>query len=43
MALVFLHERISLIRWMGIALIVLGIYFVSKGKQRTPEGTPHHV
>ncbi len=26
----FLHEKVSLVRWAGIALIMLGVYFVSR-------------
>ncbi len=29
-AMVFLHEHVSLLRWVGIALIVFGIHFVSQ-------------
>lgn len=36
-AIIFLHEHISLLRWGGIALIVLGIHFVS---QTQHSGTP---
>jgi drug/metabolite transporter (DMT)-like permease len=32
-AAVFLHERISILRWAGIMLIVLGIDFVSLSKK----------
>ncbi len=31
-AIFFLHEFVSPIRWLGLVLIVLGIYFVSKSK-----------
>jgi len=30
LAMVFLHETLNPLRWMGIALIILGIHFVSK-------------
>jgi drug/metabolite transporter (DMT)-like permease len=34
LAIIFLHETVSPLRWIGIVTIVLGIYFVSKsGKQ----------
>jgi len=32
-AMMFLHERVSPVRWAGILLIVAGIYFVSKSKR----------
>jgi drug/metabolite transporter (DMT)-like permease len=32
-AALFLHENVSLLRWAGIALIVLGIHFVSQSKK----------
>ena len=32
-ASIFLHERVSLLRWAGIFLIALGIHFVSKSKK----------
>ena len=31
-AVFFLHEFVSPIRWLGLVLIVLGIYFVSQSK-----------
>ncbi|MFA5143551.1 MAG: EamA family transporter [Candidatus Omnitrophota bacterium] len=31
-AVIFLHEHVSPIRWLGIAMIVLGIYFTSQSK-----------
>ena len=37
-AAVFLHERVSLLRWAGICLIVVGIHFVSRSKRPQPEG-----
>jgi len=36
-ATLFLHEHVSLVRWAGIALIVLGIHFVSQTRH---SGTP---
>ena len=30
LTLLFLHEKISLLRWAGISLVVLGIYLVSR-------------
>ena len=35
MARFFLHEQISVYRWMGIALIALGVGFVTQGPART--------
>ena len=32
MAVLFFHEHIGLTRWIGIALIVSGIFFVSKSR-----------
>jgi drug/metabolite transporter (DMT)-like permease len=32
-AVIFLHEHVSPIRWLGIACIVLGIHFVSQSKK----------
>ena len=40
MAMFFLHETISPIRWLGIFLIIGGIHFVSKSKQQTAPATP---
>ncbi|MDD5436703.1 MAG: EamA family transporter [Candidatus Omnitrophica bacterium] len=33
LAIIFLHEHISFLRWLGIGMLVLGIYFVSKSKK----------
>lgn len=33
----FLHEHISLFRWAGIALIALGVGFVTRGPARTTD------
>jgi drug/metabolite transporter (DMT)-like permease len=33
-SVVFLNEQVSLVRWMGIFLIVVGVYFVSKSKSQ---------
>jgi len=30
LSIAFLHEKVSLVRWAGIALIMLGVYFVSR-------------
>lgn len=33
-AMIFLREHVSVLRWAGIALIVLGIHFVSRSPKR---------
>lgn len=39
LAIVFLGEQVTLLRWAGIGAIVSGIYFVSKsGKREIPAG-----
>lgn len=30
LSIAFLHEKVSLVRWAGISLIMLGVYFVSR-------------
>jgi len=38
-AMIFFHEKVGLLRWLGIALIILGIYFVSRSRAKPePEG-----
>lgn len=37
-AMLFLHERVSLFRWIGIGAIVLGIHFVSQSSRREEGG-----
>jgi len=37
-AMFFLHERVSLLRWVGVIFIILGIHFVSRSKK--PIGSP---
>jgi drug/metabolite transporter (DMT)-like permease len=37
-AIIFLHEKVSLLRWVGILFIVLGIHFVAQSKKKAPEG-----
>ena len=32
-AMIFLHEKINLLRWIGIVLIAIGIHFISKSAQ----------
>ena len=36
-AVLFLHEHVSVLRWMGVALIVLGVHFVSQSKKPAKE------
>ena len=41
-AVFFLHEHVSLLRWVGIIAIVLGIHFVSQSKKPDrQEGAVH--
>lgn len=37
-AMIFFHEKVNFLRWVGIALIILGIHFVSKSKKVAPSG-----
>ena len=37
-AILFLHEQVSPMRWVGILCIVLGIHFVSQSKKPAKEG-----
>jgi len=37
-AMVFLHEAVSPLRWLGVLCIVLGIHFVAQGKDPAGEG-----
>jgi len=32
-AMIFLHEHVSMLRWIGIIVIILGIHFVSQSKK----------
>lgn len=41
LATVFLHETVNPLRWLGIALIILGIHFVSQSTKTNPEGTAY--
>lgn len=43
LALIFLHEKISTVRWLGIALIAVGIYFVSESKRKSTKVLKSHV
>lgn len=36
MAMIFLNEKVGLLRWAGILLIVLGIHFVSQSTRSNP-------
>jgi drug/metabolite transporter (DMT)-like permease len=38
MAVLFLHETVSPLRWLGVLCIVLGIHFVAQGKDPAGEG-----
>ena len=37
-AVMFLHEHVGILRWVGIALIVLGVHFVSKSRKEIKAG-----
>jgi len=36
-AIIFLHEQMSLVRWLGILCIIFGIHFVAQSKKRVTE------
>ena len=38
-AMIFLHEKVSLVRWCGIGFIILGIYFVSRSSMKEKHAT----
>lgn len=38
-AVIFLHEKIDAVRWLGIFLIIAGIYFVSESKRKSMEAS----
>ncbi len=38
----FLHEHVSVWRWLGVALIVTGVGFVAGGPEATPGAHKHH-
>jgi len=38
----FLHEHVSLWRWLGVALIVTGVGFVASGPEATPGAHRHN-
>lgn len=39
-AVLFLHEHVSLLRWAGVVLIILGIHFVSQSKKEMGGSSP---
>ncbi len=39
-AMIFLHEHVSLMRWAGIALIIMGIHFVSQSRSSERSAVP---
>jgi drug/metabolite transporter (DMT)-like permease len=43
LAVVFLHERVSPRRWIGVALICIGVLLVSQTKPRTTEAARQQV
>ena len=38
----FLHEQVTVWRWMGVALIVVGVGFVTMGPEATPGAHRHN-
>jgi len=38
----FLHEQVTVWRWMGVALIVVGVGFVTTGPEATPGAHRHN-
>jgi uncharacterized membrane protein len=38
----FLHENVTFSRWLGIALITVGVGFVASGPSVTPAAHPNH-
>ena len=38
----FLHENVTLSRWLGIALITVGVGFVATGPEKTPGAHQSH-
>ena len=41
LAKLFLHEHVTLSRWLGIALVTVGVGFVASGPAVTPATLPH--
>ncbi len=39
----FLHEHVSMWRWLGVALIVTGVGFVAGGPEATPGAHRHNI
>jgi uncharacterized membrane protein len=37
LAVIFLHERVSPVRWLGVILICLGVFLVGQTRPRTTE------
>ena len=42
LAVIFLHESVSAISWVGVALICVGVLLVGQTKPRTTEATAMH-
>lgn len=40
-AMLFLHEHVGLVRWIGICCIMCGIYFVSQSKRPAERSVIH--
>lgn len=38
----FLHENVTIARWLGIALVTAGVGFVASGPSVTPAAHPNH-
>ncbi|MDD5774299.1 MAG: EamA family transporter [bacterium] len=36
LSIMFLHEKVFLLRWVGILLIIIGVYFISKSTENEP-------
>jgi uncharacterized membrane protein len=43
MAVIFLHESVSLRRWLGVVLICVGVLLVGQTKPRTTEAANEAV
>jgi len=41
LAVVFLHEDVSLLRWIGVILVCIGVFLVGRTKPSTTE--THHM
>ena len=42
LAKVFLHEHVTVWRWLGVALITIGVGFVATGPEATPGAHRHN-